>query len=435
MRRHWLLDAADTWKRLIDSVRIADCRGLEHMESLKFLMVSTHYPPAHLGGDARFVEYLSNELVRAGHEVHVLHSPSAFVLQRGFLPDLDKVTRAGVHRDLYLSAFGRVDPILSLMLGQSPGAVERLREVMRELKPEVIHWHNTKGFIGRPVATPNTPSLYTAHDYYAVCPKGSLMRPGQRLCQDPFLCQTCLLRWGRPPQPWRALFMRVMNLPDGFTVISPSKFLADRLSRDGIRVDYVLRNFAPDRGLIPSRSGVNRIVYIGALERYKGLGTLFEAFARCRDLQGFNMSVFGEGSLRSELEYRSESLGLERRVQIHGFVPLDELKDTLREAAAIVVPSESYENAPLVAIEAMSMGIPVIGSRIGGLPEMLGQESGSVLVPSGDSARLAEEIVNLWNQRMNLSERSAKARKAYEIMYSPEVHLKAYMKIVRERIG
>lgn len=405
------------------------------MESLRFLMVSTHYPPAHLGGDARFVEYLSNELVRAGHEVHVLHSPSAFILQRGFLPDLDKVTRAGVHRNIYQSAVGRADPVLSLMFGQSLGAVDRLRGIFRELKPDVIHWHNTKGFIGRPVAMPNALSLYTAHDYYAVCPKASLLRPGQKLCQDPFLCQLCLLRWGRPPQPWRALRRRVMRLNGRFTVISPSRFLAERLSKDGIAVDYVLRNFAPDRGLISSRSSANRIVYIGALERYKGLVTLFKAFARCKDSQGFDLSVFGEGSLRSELERRRTSLGIERRVQIHGFVPLDEAGETLREAAAIVVPSESYENAPLIVLEAMSMGIPVIGSRIGGLPEILGPESGSTLVPSGNSVRLGEEIVSLWNQRMNLSERSAKARAAYELLYSPEVHLKEYTRILRERIA
>jgi glycosyltransferase involved in cell wall biosynthesis len=402
-----------------------------HMESLKFLMVSTHYPPAHLGGDARFVEYLSNELVRAGHEVHVLHSPYAFSLQRGFMPDLDEVTPGGVHRHVHLSSFRRVDPVLGLALGRGPGSVRRFRELVARLKPEVIHWHNTKGFIGRPVASPSGLSLYTAHDFYAVCPRSSLLRPGQKLCQDPFLCQSCLLRWRKPPQLWRVLNMRAMRPPEGFTVISPSEFMARRLSRDGIRSGHILRNFAPDRGVISSGSGGSRVVYIGILERFKGLMTLLEAFDRSRDAQGFELSVFGEGSLRAALEGRTRSLGLEGRVRIHGHVHLDEVKDTLRETAAVIVPSESYENAPLAALEALSMGIPVIGSDIGGLPEIVRPENGSSLFPPGDAVRLAEEIVGLWNSRGSLGERSKKARAAYEASYSPEAHLRSYMGILR----
>ena len=405
------------------------------MESLKFLMVSTHYPPAHLGGDAIFVEYLSNELVRAGHEVQVFHNPYVYALMRGHLPNLDKVTPGGVHRITYRSTFGRTAPILSLMFGRGPSSVRQLREIVSRQKPEVIHWHNTKGFIGRPVAIPDALSIFTAHDYYVVCPRSNLLRPDKKICEHPFLCQSCLLRWAKPPQLWRACGMRVLKLPKELVVISPSEFLARRLLREGIKVDCVLRNFAHDRGLISPRSDASRLVYLGTLDRTKGLMTLLEAFNISKNSQDFGLSIFGDGPQRMELENRIKTFGLEGRARLHGFVPLDRIKDTLSDAAAIIVPSESYENAPLSAIEALSMGLPVIGTDVGGIPEILGPESGSVLVPPGSPARLAEEIVNFWNSRGRLSERHAKARATYESFYSPEAHLEAYLRIVRGRLA
>lgn len=405
------------------------------MESLKFLMVSTHYPPAHLGGDARFVEYLSDELVRRGHEVHVLHSPAAYAVQRKTMPVLDRVTPGGVSRHTYIGGFKRMDPLFSLVLGRGLGSNSDFGEIARKLKPDVTHWHNTKGFIGRPVASDSGESLYTAHDFYAVCPRSNLLRPGGRLCERPLLCQTCLLRWRKPPQLWRVLWMRVVRPPEGFTVLSPSEFVAGRLRREGIRVDHVLRNFVPDRGTIPSRgSEANRIVFLGVLESFKGPMTLLEAFGRCKDEQGFELSFFGEGSLKEPLKNRVRALSLEDRVHVRGFVPLDDLREHLEETAAIIVPSESYENAPLVALEALSMGIPVIGSSIGGLPEILQPDSGSTLFTPGDAGLLSREMVALWNERGALAERRRKARAAYEKGLSPDAHLREYLEIVRARV-
>ena len=224
--------------------------------------------------------------------------------------------------------------------------------------------------------------------------------------------------------------MRTMKMPGELTVISPSEFMAKRLSEDGIRVDHVLRNFVPDIGLEAPGRGASRIVYLGILERHKGVMTLLEAFNSSKDSQGFELDVFGEGSLRPELEKRIALLGLNGRSRIHGFVPLEETKDTLREAAAVVLPSESYENAPLVAMEALSMGIPVIGSNIGGIPEILRPESGSRTYPPGDSERLAAEIVKSWKEREALPEWSARARAEYVASFSPETHIRKYMEIL-----
>ncbi len=403
------------------------------MESLKFLMVSTHYPPAHLGGDAKFVEYLSAELVRTGHEVHVLHSPAAYMLQRRVLPALTGVSKGGVFRHVYNPRAGRIDPIVTLMMDYGTSARTAFRELVSELRPDIVHWHNTKGFIGRPVSTPASISMYTAHDFYAVCPRSSLLRPGFRPCASPILCQTCLLGWRKPPQLWRGPKRRVVRFPEDMKVISPSIFLARRLAEDGIRVDHVLRNFVPRTTIAPAEFGdPTRITYLGILERQKGLLTLLDAFHRSRDLQQFRLSIYGEGSIKTSLKRRIGALGLANRATVHGYVPLEELTAVMRETAAIIVPSESYENAPLAALEALSMGMPVIGSDMGGLPEILHPDTGSILFRAGDAEQLSRGIAALWDEKGTLSKRRQMARAAHAAKFSPEVHIPAYMDILRQ---
>lgn len=403
------------------------------METLRVLMVSTHYPPAHLGGDAKLVEYVSNELVRRGHEVHVLHSPAAYVLQRKTLPPLDSISKGGVFRHVYYPRTGRIDPILALLMGRGASSHKEFRDLVSKLRPDVVHWHNTKGFIGQPISTPTSISMYTAHDFYAVCPRSSLLKPGLRICEKPYFCQLCLLHWRKPPQLWRIWNNRVVRFPKEMKVISPSEFLARRLAEDGIRVDHVLRNFVPRMTLPTAELGEpTRIVFLGVLERQKGLFTLLDAFHHCRNLQEFRLSIFGEGSIKALLKKRIEALGLETRVAIHGYVPLDELTAVLRETAAIIVPSESYENAPLVALEALSMGIPVIGSNLGGLPEILQPGSGCVLFPAGIAEQLSQEIVTLWNNREDLPKTRRMARATYEARFSPDIHIREYMSILRQ---
>ncbi len=401
------------------------------METLKFINITMNYPPAHFGGDARFVEYLSNELARSGHEVHVLHNPSVFELRRKKNTGLDEVTRGGVHRHVYRAKTPTLDVLLALNFGSTIQAKRRFDELLKEVRPDVVHWHNTKGFFSAPLPVRSAKAIYTAHDYFAVCPRSALLRPGYRICKKPFLCQTCLIRWMKPTQLWRTGWRRTIRFPEGTTILSPSTFLAGVLERDGIEVDHILRSFVPDiKNLVGERVSSRSLVYFGLLERQKGPMTLLEAFARSRDDHNFNLWIMGEGSLRNRIDQRVNELGLANRVRVQGFTPMERIAPILREAAAVVVPSENYENAPLAVMEAFSSGVPVVGSNIGGLPEILGPETGSKIFSPGDTLKLAEIIKDLWSQRDRLPDLGRLARKTYERNFHPDVHLKRYMEIV-----
>jgi glycosyltransferase involved in cell wall biosynthesis len=107
------------------------------------------------------------------------------------------------------------------------------------------------------------------------------------------------------------------------------------------------------------------------------------------------------------------------------------LRETLSKTGALVVPTEGYENSPLAVMEAFSMGIPALGSNLGGLPEILNEESGSVVFEARNPDNLARVFGLLWKQREKLPEMGTRARRAYENHFSPSVHMSKYLSIVR----
>ena len=402
------------------------------METLRFLMVSTYYPPLSLGGDAYFVKYLSEELVRNGHEVHVFYNPSAYnVMRAGRTPAKDNEEDFVVRHE-HACRHPELDMLSSLIIGHDGNSLRGFETAHKEVKPDVVHWHNTRGFIGRPPPTRDAVTLATAHDYYMVCPRSNLLRPNMSACREARFCSMCSLRWKKPPQLWRFGRRRTLRPRGNVSIISPSKFLASRLTADGVDVQWILNNFVPDAGARThnrsSDGGI--IVYLGMLELHKGVMTLVRSFINTKEDQGFTLILVGDGSLRTKLEDLSRKSGLGSRVQVKGFLPRDELDRLLSTATFQVIPSEWYENAPLVAIEALSRGVPILASNMGGLPEILTPDTGSMTFTGGDSRDLERELVKAWNHRDEIAASGRKARAEYERRYTPKVHMKGYAKII-----
>ena len=405
------------------------------METLRFLLLSTHFPPYHLGGDAVFVQYLSEELARRGHEVHVLYNPAVYRLLRKGEKNKDaEEGTTGVARHPLTASGGRYEPAIAMSFGWWGRAKAELDDLVNSLKPDVVHWHNTRGFIGKPYSFSNSVSLFTVHDYTPVCPRSSLLRPGMKLCEEAKLCALCCIRWRKPPHLWRLRRRRVIRPDPGVKVIAPSEFLANRIGREGVAVHEVLRNFVPDHGYDPSQKPreANTLVYLGLLEKHKGVHVLLDSFRRSYSKQGFKLLIVGDGSLREGLRLMVDKTGMNERVTITGYLGRQKVEDIRKKAAAQIVPSIWYENAPLTVLEAFSFGIPVIASDIGGLSEIVGRDAGSETFRSGDSLELSERIVELWHRRDSLGERRGKAREAYISRFSPDVHMSGYMKIIND---
>lgn len=404
------------------------------METLKFLMVTTHFPPHHLGGDAVFVEYLSNELSLAGHEVHVLTFPGAYsALRGGEVPTSPKGT--GTDRIVeheFRPRFPTAAALASLMAGRAAGAKEELNSLVARTRPDVVHWHNTKGFIPKPFIAGVGRNAYTAHDYYTICPRSNLLRPDLTVCGGPFNCISCHLRWRKPPPLSRGGARRVISFDGRMTVISPSNFMAGTLEKHGIRVHQVIRNFVPR----PSQSHVhddrnNTILYAGMLEPHKGVITLLKGFSESRDRHEFRLTIVGTGSSSETMSKLVGELGLRDRVDLKGFVPRETLDKLRGESAYQIIPSEWPENAPLTAIEALASGTPIITSDQGGLPEMSDANDDALVFKARDSTSLSDCLARAWTETDNLGARRRAAVKMYEERHLPDIHVRRYLDAVK----
>src|SRR5256712_2178196 len=111
------------------------------METLRFLMATTFYPPYHLGGDAAHVQYLAEALAAQGHEVHVEFSPAAYRLKRRSEPAA-AATSDAVHVHPIPSPLGRAQPVAAHVLGEAKSVTRFHSKLTRKLRPDVVHLHN-----------------------------------------------------------------------------------------------------------------------------------------------------------------------------------------------------------------------------------------------------------------------------------------------------
>ncbi|MDQ4145438.1 MAG: glycosyltransferase family 4 protein [Actinomycetota bacterium] len=164
-----------------------------------------------------------------------------------------------------------------------------------------------------------------------------------------------------------------------------------------------------------SASDAQQLVTVGTLEQlYKGPNILLEAVARCVE-EGWDLylRVVGDGQYRLELEALAKRLGISDRTRFDGRVPAGEpIRSRLREADLFVLPSYQ-EGLPRATLEAMALGLPCIGSTVGGFVELLPEED---LVRPGDPAALARKIAQVLSdpsRRELMSRRNAEKAREY----------------------
>jgi glycosyltransferase involved in cell wall biosynthesis len=152
------------------------------------------------------------------------------------------------------------------------------------------------------------------------------------------------------------------------------------------------------------------IVAIGRLIAKKGFANLIRACALLVEHgKSFRCEIFGEGPLENQLRGQIDELGLKELVQLRGAKPQHELRERLAGASVFVLPSVpeaegGMDNLPTVIMEAMATGLPVVSTRIGGIPEMVIDNETGVLVEPHDAVALAGAIEKVTNDR-SLGER------------------------------
>lgn len=145
-------------------------------------------------------------------------------------------------------------------------------------------------------------------------------------------------------------------------------------------------------GELPKPAPGRRLVCIGRLCEQKGQLLLLDAARRVLDAGvDFELVLAGDGEMRPAIEARIAALGLQRQVRITGWISSDQVRQEIVAARALVLPSFA-EGLPVVLMEAMALGRPVVSTYVAGIPELVLPGETGWLVPAGDTAALAQAL-------------------------------------------
>ena len=324
---------------------------------------------------------------------------------------------------------GSADAIRVLSRSLRNRAQERaVAEELRRFEPDVTHLHNTWFALSTSVidavADHGTPLVVTVHNYRLGCLNSLLFRGAA-------VCTACVGR-----TPWSGVVhgcyrdsrvlsavaatelmtsrrRGVLDRVDRF--VAPSRFMADRLVDIGVPADRLVikPHFTDDPGQRPHPpSASQEIVFIGRLAPGKGLETLLRAWERfvSTTTKDVRLTVIGEGPLGAEVREAAP-----RSVDFAGWIPGAEVRQRLLRARAFVFPSEWYEPFGMVLLEAMSAGLPVIGTTASDAPRITGTPT-ELVAPGGDERSLAECLHRLDDQLVDAAGRAARQR--FEAEYS-----------------
>ena len=222
----------------------------------------------------------------------------------------------------------------------------------------------------------------------------------------------------------------VARAVDRTIVVAPMlrRFLVERLRVPAGRVVHI------DNGLTlppssPPTGPVRNLLFVGLLVERKGVDLLLAALAEAARTglpDEVRLTVVGDGPERAALEGSASSLGLASRVDFLGFRP--DVPRLMAAADAFVLPAR-MEQQPLVLIEAMASGLPVLATDVGGVGDMLGGHA--TLVPPGDVTALAKALIGLagCDGAAAGSALAAVARHRFGIDASLQRHLELYAQL------
>jgi glycosyltransferase involved in cell wall biosynthesis len=396
---------------------------------LRFCIVTTFYPPYNFGGDGIYAHRLANGLGRLGHQVTVIHSPTAYeMLARRKTTEPYNDHPNVVVRPVRTS-LGKLGLLAVQQTGRPVLQAPALRRWIEGGSYDVIHYNNVSLLGGPHVFRYGRGlKLCTLIEHWLVCPMHVLWKYDRAVCTRP-TCIRCQLAGRRPPQLWRhtGLMRRAARHIDAF--LGPSVFTIRMHQQRGLCGTMVqLPLFHPD--LPPPQqtqeapnAGRPYFLFSGRLEKIKGVQEIIPVF---RTLAGVDLLIAGSGDFEGAL--RSMAAGI-ANIKFLGRVDHARLQTLYRGAIATVVPSLCYETFGLIVAESFSAATPVIVYAQSSLEELVRTHGGGLLYRSADELRAA---IDTLRGNPTLRERLGReGRTAYEAEFAEDAFLSHYVNVTR----
>lgn len=358
---------------------------------MKILLANKFY--YRRGGDCIYSIELESLLKSAGHEVAFFAMDFAENLDSEwskFWPS--EVAFSPKRPGAFVRAFRRP-------FGDSE-TVKKFTALLDEFKPDVLHLNNIHTQLSPIIAeiahARGIKVVWTLHDYKLVCPAYTCYCKGE-LCEDciggskkPCAKKGCVKnKLGsviaqKEAESWNCT--RLENCVD--TYVCPSSFMKGKMEQGGFDSSKLipLHNFIDVSKVVHEETPKeNCYCYVGRLSKEKGVQTLLKAAST----KSQTLYVLGTGPLSDSLKAEFAAYP---QIKFMGHCDWNTCKDVLLKSKFSVISSEWFENNPLSVIESLCLGTPVLGSRIGGIPELIECGKTGELYEPGNVTDLSKKI-------------------------------------------
>ncbi|HHP7231511.1 MAG TPA: glycosyltransferase family 4 protein [Xenococcaceae cyanobacterium] len=345
---------------------------------------------------------LRQGLRELGHDVRLFSSRASLVADKELLADY--------------SCVGSNTRLQVLTQTFNPFAYWRLRQILTEFQPDVVH---LRIFLGQlsPALLPllqNIPCIYQLAMYRPICPVGTKILPDGSDCHNQ-AGRICLQQGCLTPQSWavlmvqRQLWQSWRSAIDRLVALSYG--MKSKLEAEGIAPVEVVYNGVKARAMRPPLSNPPTVAFAGRLVPTKGLEILLKAFSLARNqIPQAKLLIAGSGEDEPNLRQLAIALKLESAVTWLGHINRSELEQQFESAWVQVVPSLWAEPFGNVTTEAMMRGTAVIASAVGAQPEIVVDGETGFLVAPGDVADLERKLTTLLADRQLASQMGQKGR-------------------------
>jgi len=395
----------------------------------KILMLLGWYYPDSIGGTEKYVKNLSLGLKKLGYNVEIA-APSKNTIK------LEEYTHSGIKVYRY--------PVSNNKFIQHPDKkltplnFDQFVDLIDKVSPDLIHMHSLVTDCGVShaifIKQKNIPLVFTIHVAGVMCPRGTFMRWGVEQCDRKLIvnkCASCLLNFKGIPKTLSRMLVALQirklkffkNIPKLNMIIGSKNEIDSRIRTihelfaipDCVVVvsqwlkETIELNQFKNKKLFFSKHGIEsdnvtklaednkeKIVfsYIGRFYYLKGIHVLLEAFKKIENIN-IELRLFGVAESDEQKVYLKKLkkiTGDDFRIKFMGELVEDNREEIMNSIDVLIVPSVCFETGPLVVLEAFHHGIPVIGSNLGGISELVLNEKNGLLFAVGNVDDLKTSI-------------------------------------------
>ena len=318
-----------------------------------------------------------------------------------------------------------------------------MEEALDDFKPDIVHLNNFQrqlsASIIKPIKKRNIPIVFTAHDLQAICPAIVMLDSEKNICDKCINGKyfNCIKKKCVKNSSLKSLlgaiegkYYRYKNIYSKQInkIITPSEFYKTKLVEDGISPEKIeaLHNFIDIDDYNVKIEDEGYALYYGRIIKEKGVLNLIKAF---KNIENHKLYIAGDGPDIENVKKYIKNNELDEKIKLLGFLNSDQVKDYVRKARFIVVPSVWYENCPYSVLETLAMGKPIIGSNLGGIPELVKNNETGLIYKYDNINELTDKMKELLENKSKAEELGNTAKKTAKENFSKEAYYNKIIKI------